>query len=184
MNALTKNISELHHIVREAEQQLACMRESLGDLVVEREKVSASPMPKADAAKMIRQQVEGLAETFGQSIVVRTPQDLTSVKLDVAEKGTANPLGLQAWQNPEQLVANLIASYERTVTGQVRYSEADKATELARIDDAIFKLEVSEEQAVRALEIAGRSVIRRPDVAPDVVLASDEALGRALAESE
>jgi hypothetical protein len=82
------------------------------------------------------------------------------------------------------LIATSRPAIRHVIQGQIEdltkarpgMSDAELAARLAELDREIVDAELAEESAIRSLEVAGVTVLRRPDADPRAVLAADGAL--------
>lgn len=155
------------------------MREHLSKLKSERARIAGLPITKAAALARLDDLVGHLANNR------RSGREALVAAL-MAPGKTISPDGfLPAPTLPEHnirlgwLLANGVrellgpaveAAYATNETG---IDDAERARQLAKIDDHIFDCELAEEAALRAAQEAGIAIPRRPDADPRAVLARD-----------
>lgn len=170
-------------------EQIDDRREVIATLRAERDQISRSPRPTSEIIEMLDSHFDDLA-TAGvdalrlgrltrrdQPIMLELPHhvDRSAGYVD-SSPATRALLGLIiATSRPaiREIIASQISDLTR---GRPGMSDDELSTRLAEIDAEILNAELGEERAIRSLESAGVSVLRRADASPLAVLASDAAL--------
>lgn len=164
-------------------------REQAASLKVERDRVARAPRPTSEILDLLDDHLDQLA-TAGvdalrlgrltrrdQPVMLELPHhiDKTTAHVD-ASPATRVLLGIIIATSRPALREVLVGQINDLTRGQPGLTDHELAARLAVIDAEIMSAELAEEFAVRQLEQAGVSVLRRADASPLAVLAHDSAL--------
>jgi hypothetical protein len=164
-------------------------REVIASLRAEREKVSRAPRPAAEILdaldahldKLATDAVDGLnlnsmtnrANPLALRLPFRTDRERATIDSSAA---CSVLLGLIIATSRPAIRSIIQGQLQDLTRGKEGMSDEALTARLAEIDREILSAELAEESAIRSLEVAGVTVLRRPDLDPRAALADDSAL--------
>lgn len=161
-----------------AASRLASLRDQIAAIRAEIEALPAQPLPVADALERLDHWITEQAARFDPGSAARAftttgaPGRVLAVQgLRTGENSVATDLAplfcaLFTTEIRERLGAAIQAQ-----TGTPGPRLADRPRALASREEELERLEVAEERLIRAAEVEGEPLARRPDATPSIVLA-------------
>jgi hypothetical protein len=153
-------------------QAVGRTRNDLGLLVVERERVTRAPPPKATLMGQVRPFVDALAKRAQPRLVIERGKPFEAQFMDDRRDfGPSDSFiaGMAAWADPDGFAKRLEAMIEQ-LPDVGALSDAAHAKKLAELDGEIERLGRVEESLIEAAYSQGVDIVRRAQADPACVL--------------
>lgn len=164
-------------------------RETIATLRTERDRVARSPRPAAEILDLLDDWLDkaatdgvdllrlGRLTRRDQPVMLELPHHVDPAAGYVDSSPATRALfGLLIATSRPAIRSIIQGQLEDLTRGKEGLTDEQMNARLAEIDAEILSAELSEEAAIRALEGAGVTVLRRADASPVAVLADDAAL--------
>lgn len=165
------------------------VRETIATLRTERDRVARAPRPASEILSLLDDHLDRLAtdgiDALRLGRLTRRDEPVSLVLPHHIDKTTAS---VDASPATRALLGIIIATnrqaFREIVKGQVEdltrdrpgMSDDELSAKLAALDAEILSAELSEEAAIRSLEVSGVNILRRSDADVRAVLADDSAV--------
>lgn len=166
------------------------VRDQIADAYARRDALAATALPVDEALAKVEEFVNGAAASFSsgdalvaQAIAPDRRIDSMVFSLPVRDGTDANLTPMLCWLYGDAIKAKARTEIERRAAPEQTISGAERAQQLAAIDDELEQLGRDEEQLVASLEAAGEIVDRRDDADPAIILEAREVADRDLGEN-